>query len=208
MNCAWLWSILTDAIIPVVTIIVAVICVYIAEYFAKKRDCKQKKIEVQIDYLRKEIEYLAKMENGIMTVCRNVHSCLVRDNPNERREKFNQIIGELSRLNEQNLSTYYMLHCFNESMNIGIDIVKYKKTIGQCTDKIYNIGIRYLDKPVNNEFEEELHDVEKNAIESIEEAIRLITDKMTLYLNSLSAWDERGNVQWNIKKYHSRSMML
>lgn len=52
-----IWNIFVDVVIPIIT---AVSAVYIAEYFARKRDHKQKRIEIQIEYLKKEIEYLKK----------------------------------------------------------------------------------------------------------------------------------------------------
>lgn len=60
MDCEIFWNVFTDAIIPV---LIATAGVYFAEHFARKRDHKQKQVEIQIDYLREEIEYLAKMEN-------------------------------------------------------------------------------------------------------------------------------------------------
>lgn len=69
-------SVITDAIIP---ILLAVITVYAAEYFARKRDYKQKKIEVQIDYLKQCIEYVAELEEAALELSRCIDNILNKD---------------------------------------------------------------------------------------------------------------------------------
>ena len=44
------WNVFADAIIPIG---VAIFGVYVAEHYARKRDWKQKQIEIQIDYLKR-----------------------------------------------------------------------------------------------------------------------------------------------------------
>lgn len=182
MNCEVLWEVFTNAIIPIV---VAVSGVYFAEYFARKRDYKQKIIEIQIDYMRKEIEYLSKMENLLFTVSREVDECLGIRNPEERIKKYNEFLGHLSTLNEQNISSYYMLDCFNNAMNIGIDVVNYKKAIGTCSDNLKRICDTYMTECVTQQSEDEINKELHIAKEEIETAIRVITDKMVLDLTSI-----------------------
>lgn len=182
MNCEVLWDVFTNAIIPIA---VAVGGVYFAEYFARKRDYKQKKIEIQIDYMRKEIEYLSKMENLLFTVSREVDKCLSTRNPEERIKKYNEVLGLLSILNEQNISSYYMLDCFNDAMNIDIDVVKYKKVIGTCSDNLKKICDTYMREYVTQQSEDEINKELHIAMEEVEKAIKVITDKMSLDLKSM-----------------------
>lgn len=173
MNCGLLWDFFTDSVIPV---FIAVGSVYCAEYFARKRDYKQKKIEIQIDYMRKEINYLAEMEYDMMLVSRKVDSSLGKHE--DREKQCNEIIGELSKFNEKNLASYYMLDSFNKSMGIDIDIQKYKEVIGNYADNILEIYKNNVEKPVDDRTNEEINRSKADAVEVIHDAIKLITEKM------------------------------
>ena len=90
------WNVFADAIIPIG---VAIFGVYVAEHYARKRDWKQKQIEIQIDYLKREIEYLSEMENGVISVTRLVDKCLITRDTDKKVEIYNLVMGRLSELN-------------------------------------------------------------------------------------------------------------
>lgn len=56
------WNVFADAIIPIG---VAIFGVYVAEHYARKRDWKQKQIEIQIDYLSKKLNIYLKWKMGL-----------------------------------------------------------------------------------------------------------------------------------------------
>jgi hypothetical protein len=180
---ACLWEIFKYAVIPV---LVAVFSVYVAEYFAKKRDYKLKKVELQIEYLQKEIEYLAKIENEIFTVSRDAINYLGRTNPDEKEKKYNEVIGGLSRINEQNMTLYYMFQCFNESMSIGIDIEACKKDIGSHTDRIKKICDNvYTNELRSINYEDEINKEVLGVVNKIQDTTKFITKTMTLAIDNI-----------------------
>lgn len=155
---------------------------YCAEYFARKIDYKQKNIEIQIDYMRKEINYLAEMEYDMMLMSRKVDSSLGKHKIEDREKQCNEIIGEISKLNEKNLTSYYMLDSFNKSMGIDIDIQKYKKAIGNFADKIMTIYKNNLYESVDDKTNEHINKARADAFDVIHDAIKLITERMVMML--------------------------
>lgn len=182
MNCEIFWNVFTDTIIPV---LIAVAGVYFAEHFARKRDYRQKQVEIQIDYLREEIEYLAKMENLLLILSRQVVNYLGKTGTDERIKKYNEVIGELSTFNERNISSSYKLDCFNKAMNIEIDIENYKKAMGRCVENIKKICDDALNGPVDEKCKLQINEDVQIAKEKIEEAIKLITKQMSLVMKNI-----------------------
>lgn len=182
MNFDKIMSIVTGAVIPV---LVAVFSGYIAEYFAKKRDRKQKLIEIHIEYMRKEIEYLSQMEQEIFLVSRQLDSLLNMYNPKERDERANLLRGELSSLNIKNNISFYMLECYDKVTDTEIDIEEYKKTIGDYCDNLNKILKKYIYESVIEKSNKEIDNELQKTKEQIENAIRLITDKMIYYLKDM-----------------------
>lgn len=142
-------------------------------------------IEIHIEYMRKEIECLSQMEQEIFLVSRQLDSLLNMYNPKERAERANLLIGELSSLNIKNIISFYMLECYDKTIDTDIDIEKYKKTIGDCCDNLNKIFEKYIYQSVTEKSKEEIDNELQKAKEQIENAIRLITDKMIYYLKEM-----------------------
>lgn len=173
------WNVFADAIIPIG---VAIFGVYVAEHYARKRDWKQKQIEIQIDYLKREIEYLTEMENGVISVTRLVDKCLITRDTDKKVEIYNLVMGRLSELNIKSLSVYYELDCYNKAMNLEIDIEKYKNSIGTCISNFKKMCDSCLQEPNKELSEDEINNEISIVKNEIECAIEKITNKMVEYL--------------------------
>lgn len=77
--------------------IISVCTVYLAECFAQKRDFQQKRIEIQIEYLKKNLDLLTDLENYMFILSRRVDSCLSKSIDKDRQQEYNSIIGDMSR---------------------------------------------------------------------------------------------------------------
>ena len=172
-----------EIIANVISVLVAVISVYSAEYFAKKRDYKQKQIEIKIDYMRKEIEYLSQMEILLLDAERQVDNCLHTSNPKKKIEKRNLVINQLSELNEKNIAIGYMFDCYNKVANIEIEAKEFCRVIGNCCDQLQKICDDYLNKTIPVQLERQINGEVNIARNEIEQAMKLLTEKMVFYMD-------------------------
>ena len=164
-----IWEAITDVMLPIV---VAIIGVYIAEYFARKRDWKQKRIEIMIDYMQKEISYLSEMESLLISAARQV----------DKSEMYNVAIGQLSEINIRNRSLYYNLDCYNKAMSLEIDIEKDYQLIGQKVDKFAEMCECCIQDSSHKISEDDINALLEDAKCEIESTIKMITSIMVEYL--------------------------
>jgi hypothetical protein len=202
MKMKWidcLWGVFTDAVIPV---LVAVFSVYVAEGFARKRDYKQKVVELKIDYLKQEVQYLAQIENDIFKVTREAINLGDKSN---KPAMYNTVVDKLSNINEQNIATVYLMQSFNETMNIGIDLDKYKKDIGDCINNLKKICKDKVCKDNASQFEKDINDEVNIAVATIQETTNLIMKSMTLTIENLEEGKQKGRfLKWITRRFQGR----
>lgn len=174
-----IWEAITDVMLPIV---VAIIGVYIAEYFARKRDWKQKRIEIMIDYMQKEISYLSEMESLLISAARQVDKSVTTHHPDKRDEMYNVAIGQLSEINIRNRSLYYNLDCYNKAMSLEIDIEKDYQLIGQKVDKFAEMCECCIQDSSHKISEDDINALLEDAKCEIESTIKMITSIMVEYL--------------------------
>lgn len=168
-----------DTIIQIIIpVVVAIFTVYVTEYFAKKRDIKQKRLEIKLKYLQEKFNLINDVSVQIEEFARDIDSCLHKENPDDRWKMYNHIIGRGSEINIKMRGVGFAIDSINRAMG-NSDVAYNREKLFDFTDNMINIFYEYIKCPNNADDVTQLLQVQKDkAVEQLRLEIDLIADKI------------------------------
>jgi small-conductance mechanosensitive channel len=175
-----LWRVMMDLIVTITNMVVtaatAVISVIIAESFAKKREIRDRKLRIKIEYLNEYAKMLQKLVKQTGEISRNVENCLCKINPDSRKDKYSDVVKSLSEFNDDYISSMLLANCFVKSMEINLSIEDPKQYIREYADNLFKILNNYMSNPDTSNATKEINEFHLKATEQIEAEMKKVTD--------------------------------
>lgn len=157
-------QIVTGIIVPIITVAATVI---LTAYFASLQAKKSKLTELKYQYLSKSLDELNCIEIKMLECVRQMASCLMKQNPNDRITCANQIMKELSVVNMHIYSYTTNQAPLNNAIGIDLDLRGLHDKLGKLTRELHNKFEDYLRKPDTTGFTDEANALTRQAQEDI-----------------------------------------
>ncbi len=162
--------------------VVALFAIFMNNSLSKKRDLMCRKMNLQLDYYVKMLNWLHEIKNDIMEVSLELENALSRMNHDERINMYNDFTKSISSMNRCIVSWKDTYSVVLESFNCDIKLMHFKQEMKNCSDNLVKIGQQYLNQADTTMATDEINKTVIKANEVIDESIRLLIKEMnTLY---------------------------
>ncbi len=166
----------------IVPTIVALLAIFLNNFFSRKREMMYRKKSLQLDYFVKVLNWLHEIKNNIMEVSLDLENALNKMNPDERKNRYNDFMKSISDMNSCIVSwndTYnVVLNCYN----CDIKFRQFMTVVNNCSKEFINIGNKYINQADTTKATVEINNVVIKTNEAIDESIMLLLNEInTLY---------------------------
>lgn len=162
--------------------VVALFAIFMNNSLSKKRDLMSRKMNLQLDYYVKILNWLHEIKNDFMEVSLDLENALNKRKPDERINRYNNFMKSISDMNRCIVSWKDTYSVVLKSFNCDIKLTHFKQEIKNCSDNLVKIGEQYLNQVDTTMATNEINKTVIKANELIDESIKLLIKEMnTLY---------------------------
>jgi len=162
--------------------LVALLAIFLNNSFAKERELKYRKKNLQLDYYTKMLNWLHDIKNDIMEVSRDLDNALNKMNPNDRVNRYNDFMKSISKMNTSVAAWKDTYSVVLEIYSCDIELNQLKKEISNCSDNLVKIGKQYINQADTTMATDEINNSVIKTNKVIDECIRkLLKETNALY---------------------------
>ncbi len=163
----------------IVPTFVALLAIFLNNFFSQKRDLLYRKKSLQLDYCEKMLQWLHEIKKDMMEITLELENALSRRNPEERVERYNNFLKYFSDMNKIITvwsDTYNMVF---GAFGCDIEFDQFKKKIIENSDDIIRIGQKYIRQSDTEMATDEINNVVCKSNKVIDENITVLLKKMS-----------------------------
>lgn len=184
---------------------IALVTIFISEFFVRKRNRTDKKREMELQYLERILSWIHETRHDVFEISSSLIKVLSIKDIFERAPKFN---GVLKQMTEMNKSIFILSDTYNEiSLSIGYDfkIDQFKSAIHCYCEAVDKIGHKYLNYINTENAIKEINCMNTQVKKYINESTSLIVSKISfLYCKRQSNFWNFICVRVKKLKFHTK----
>ena len=159
---------------------IALVTIFVTEFFVRKRNKLNKKREMELQYLEKILAWIHETRQNVFEISSSFSKVLLmKDIPN-RVPKFNEVLGQMTEMSK---SIFILSDTYKEiSFCMGYDLKldQFKNAIHCYCETINDIGVTYI-KYINTEKAlDEINSITAKTRENINASSSLLALKISV----------------------------
>lgn len=165
-----------------VPILIALFTVQMTEKYNKKKERRDRKAQLQYQYLEKILDEVNWLDKKLFEYSRNIDICLSKRDPEKRFTLVNDIQAETSEINVYLLAMESSLQPVSMELGVGIDIKFLHTEVGNYVKEMHNLFDDFLSKESMEETLEKNNTLTIEIHKKIAEYNKYIAEKMNKLL--------------------------
>ncbi len=160
--------------------VVALLTIFITEFFVRKRNRVDKKREMELQYLEKMLTWIHETRRNIFEITSSLSKVLLMRDIPDRLPKFNEVIGQMTEMNK---SIFILCDTYTEissCMGYNFKLEQLKDAIIYYSETVYEIGCKYLNYINTEDATKEINSMNALINEHIKESATLLVSKIGL----------------------------
>ena len=158
--------------------VIAILTIYITQWQISKRESKNKKKDKKFEYHETVLKWLIVLKTSFTENTHLLYKILVIRDPEEKIDKYNNFLRELSKINIEFFSwidTYDAILC---SWKSDIGLKNFKMVYKSSSDRLIAISTKYLQDMDEEKLEKEINATIKDFKTAMDKVIEVLTYKM------------------------------
>lgn len=159
---------------------IALITIFVTEFFVRKRNNVNKKREMKLQYLEKILLWIHETKESVFDISKSLNKVLSMKNIPDRVPEFNEVLEQIT---EMNRSVFVLSDTYQEisfSMGYNFELNQFKGSINHYSKIINEIGVKYLKSMTTDKAVDEINKITIKTSEEMKECTSLLVKEINL----------------------------
>lgn len=158
--------------------VLALVTIFLTEYFIRKRENIYKQREMKLQYLEKILLWIHDTKQCVFEISSSLSKVLIMKNVSDRNPKYNEILGKITNMNKTVFVLGDTYKEISSCMGYEFKLDQFKEAINYYSETMDKIGVKYLDKINTESCTEEINFITIQTRECIKESSSLLVKEI------------------------------